>query len=57
MVIKIWNPNNGTLKRTLIGHNSVVLAITTLLNGDIAIASHDFTVKIWNPSDGIIKKT
>ncbi len=46
--IKIWNPNNGTLKRTLNGHNSSVWSLTVLQNGDLASGSSDYTIKIWS---------
>jgi len=46
--IKIWNPNDGTLKRTLNGHTSEVRALTTLPNGDLVSGSMDKTIKIWS---------
>jgi WD40 repeat protein len=54
--IKIWNPIDGTLKRTLNhdkDHDN--LALTVLQNGDLA--SSDFYIKIWNPIHGILKRT
>jgi WD40 repeat protein len=55
--IKIWNPNEGTLKRTLNGHTSNVHALTLLKSGDLVSGSLDRTIKIWNPNDGFLKKT
>jgi WD40 repeat protein len=48
LTIKIWNPNNGTLKRTLNGHNLHVNALTVLQNGDLASGSWYNTIKIWS---------
>jgi WD40 repeat protein len=42
--IKIWNPIDGTLKRTLYGHTSYVRALTILQNGDLASGSDDNTI-------------
>ena len=55
--MKIWNPINGTLKRTLNGHTEYVLARTVLQNGDLASGSADRTMKILNPINGTLKKT
>ena len=56
--IKIWNPNDGTLKRTLTGHtNGHVYSLVVLPNGDLASGSADNTIKIWNPNDGTLKRT
>jgi WD40 repeat protein len=55
--IKIWNKNDGTLKRTPVGHNSYVFVLTTLLNDDLASGSNDKTIKIWNVNDGSLKRT
>jgi WD40 repeat protein len=33
--IKIWNPNNGTLKHTSSGNTHCLWALVTLPNGDI----------------------
>jgi WD40 repeat protein len=54
--MKIWNPINGTLKRTLNGHTEYVLAGTVLQNGDLASGSADRTMKIWNPINGTLKR-
>jgi WD40 repeat protein len=47
-MIKIWNPNDGTLKRTINGHTGSVITLTTLPNGDIVSGSGDRTIKIWS---------
>jgi WD40 repeat protein len=46
------------LKRTLIGHNKYITALTSLSNGDIVSSESYFdeTIKIWNSTDGTIKK-
>ena len=54
LAIKIWNPINGTLKRTLNGHTSYVLALTVLQNGDLASGSFDNTIKIWSTKSNLI---
>ena len=46
--IKIWNPTDGTLKRTLEGHSDTALSLAVLPNGDLASGSYDGTIKIWN---------
>jgi WD40 repeat protein len=50
ITIKIWNPNDGTLKQTLNGHTNWVNALATLPNGDIVSGSSDKTIKIWSPN-------
>ena len=44
--IKIWNLNDGTLKRTLTGHTGEVWALEMLNNGDFASGAKDDTIKI-----------
>ena len=55
--IKIWNPINGTFKRTLNGHTHSVNALTVLQNGDIASVSANRSIKIGNPKNGTLKIT
>jgi WD40 repeat protein len=57
MTIKIWNPNDGTLKRTLNGHTGRVYSLTTLSNGDLVSGSFGQSIQIWNPNDGTLKRT
>ena len=47
--IKIWNPNDGTLKQALTGHSADVKLLLVLPNGGLASASKDKTIKIWSP--------
>jgi WD40 repeat protein/tetratricopeptide (TPR) repeat protein len=55
-VVKIWRAD-GTLLKTLTGHNAWVTDISFSPNGQmIASASNDNTVKIWH-SDGKLLKT
>jgi WD40 repeat protein len=54
---KIWNPIDGTLKRTLKGHTHWVNALTFLKNGDLASGSADRTIKIGNPINGTLIRT
>jgi WD40 repeat protein len=42
---------------TLVSHNSWVLTLTQLQNGDLVSGSNDATIKIWNPIDGSLKRT
>jgi WD40 repeat protein len=55
--MKIWNPINGTFKRTLNGHAEYVFALTLLQNGDLASGSANRTMEIWNPINGTFKRT
>ena len=43
--IKIWNPTDGTLKQTLIGHSDWIRGLRTLPNGDLASGLYDETIK------------
>ena len=52
--IKIWNVNDGSLKKTLLGHIDFVESLSTLSNGDLV---SNKTIKIWNVNDGSVKKT
>ncbi len=54
--INIWNPNDGSLRRTLISKKYTV-ALTRLSNGGLVSGSYDSTFKIWNPNDGTLKRT
>ena len=46
--VKIWNPKQKSLEKTLIGHKKQVTALVVLLNGELASGSNDTTIKIWN---------
>lgn len=49
--------NNGSLIRTLIGHNESVSTLTVLRDGTLASGSFDKTIKIWNVTTGSLVKT
>jgi hypothetical protein len=44
---RIWNPHDGTLKRT-INVNTWVEALTTLSNGDLVSGLLSRSIIIWN---------
>ena len=46
--IKIWDPNDGILKRNLTGHTGSFRPLTRLFNGDSVCGSLDKEIKIWN---------
>ena len=54
--IKIWNVEDGTVKRTLTGHTHYVNALKGLDNGDLVSGSEDGTIKIWDVGTGLVKK-
>lgn len=49
--IKIWNPNDGSLVRTLTEHTMEISDLIVLTNGHLASSSYDNTVKVWNLVD------
>ena len=52
--IKLWNPKNGQLLRTLTGHDNEVWSVAFSPNGEfLASGSHDRTIKLWNFCAGI----
>ena len=46
--IKVWNVNEGRVKKTLTGHTDNVCALELLNNGDLVSGSSDKTIKIWD---------
>ena len=51
-LIKIWNLNDGSLMKTVSGHQFAVAFLKMFKNGDrLASASFDNSVKIWNVND------
>lgn len=56
-IIRIWNPNNGSLLNTLNGHTSLIRSLKTLPNGNLASVSTDSTIKIWNLDKGLLLYT
>jgi len=53
--IKIWDPINFVIIKTLLKHTDYVIALAELPNGDLVSGSKDKTIKIWNMSDGSVK--
>ena len=56
MTIKIWNPLDGSLKRTITGHKGDVLALVGHSNGNIISGSVDKTIKIWSSNGQLLNK-
>ena len=52
--VKIWNPDDGSLIRTLIGHVHWVRSLAVLKNGSLASGCYDNTIKIWDPNTGTL---
>ena len=50
--IKIWNIEDGALKRTLTGHKSGINNLILLKNGDLVDGSYDLQIKISKIEDG-----
>ncbi len=46
ILVKIWNPNCGSLLYTLIGHTDIIWILAKLTIGNLASESMDNT--IWN---------
>jgi WD40 repeat protein len=57
MTIKIWDPQSGILKMTLIGHSNYVRSFALLSDDSLASGSKDGTIKIWNTTTGQLNKT
>ncbi|CAF1039001.1 unnamed protein product, partial [Brachionus calyciflorus] len=55
--ILIRSSENGQIKKSLIGHDSVVYQIIELPNNDLISCSYDKSVKVWNVSNGNLIKT
>jgi WD40 repeat protein len=56
-VLRLWNPNDWTLLRTIEGHKQGVTALATPRTGIwLASASTDGTVRIWDPMTGNLTK-
>ena len=47
VTIKIWDPNTGLLKFTLLRHINSIYKLIVLPNGNLASGYFDFTIKIW----------
>ncbi|MGH4016248.1 MAG: WD40 repeat domain-containing protein, partial [Pseudonocardiaceae bacterium] len=56
--VRLWDPATGTPLRTLQGHTSTVLALTTDPHGSwLASAGEDTTVRLWDPATGTPLRT
>ncbi|MGF1673646.1 MAG: AAA-like domain-containing protein, partial [Rivularia sp. (in: cyanobacteria)] len=54
--IKLWNPKNGALLRSLIGHTNSVWSVSFSPDGQIiASTASDGTIKLWNVNGTLIK--
>jgi WD40 repeat protein len=51
-LIKLWNPYDGHLMKTLMGHSGIVFSLLVLRNGHLVSSSSDATIKIWEPASG-----
>ena len=45
--IKIWKLNEDKEIQTLEGHNSYVISVIKIKNGDLVSCSNDHTIKLW----------
>lgn len=51
--VKLWNPNDGGLRRILTGHSGWVSALAVAPDGSwLATAGEDGIVRLWNPVTG-----
>jgi WD40 repeat protein len=50
--IKIWNPNDGKLKRTLKGSNFEYNVIAAFGNDSLIAGTNENFIQLWNSSDG-----
>ena len=56
--IALWNPNDGTLVRSLVGHSAAVLAVAFTPDGkSILSAGDDGTIRFWRVLDGALLQT
>jgi len=55
--ILIYNPKNGDLLNTLVGHTDRVLNMIKLKDGSLVSASADKKIKVWNPFKATCEKT
>ncbi len=56
-LLSVWNPVNGSLLQTLLGHTDWVSYLAVLPDNYLASASRDKTIKIWNTLNGKLLKT
>jgi WD40 repeat protein len=55
--IKIWDINEGTVKKTLTGHLNSISSLLVLPNDILASSSVDFSIKLWNMNDWSLIET
>ena len=56
--IRLWNPHNGQLKKTLTGHTREVESVAFSPDGQtLATGGRDRTIRLWNPRNGQLKRT
>ena len=53
--IKIWNINDGSLKKSIEGHTDIVWAIAILQNANNISGPYDSTIKIWSENWELLK--
>jgi WD40 repeat protein len=50
--VRLWNPN-GSLSRTLTGHNDYLFSVALSADGkQVAAAGYSGEVRVWNTGDG-----
>jgi WD40 repeat protein len=54
--IKIWNPYDGSLQSTLVGHSSWILSLVQINDETFASGSDDSSIRIWNTETGELKQ-
>jgi len=53
--LKVWDLDEGRLRRTLAGHTNRVSVVTVTSDGRAAVsASYDHTLKVWDLARGIL---
>ena len=58
--VRLWNPANGALLRTLSGHDERVTALAFSPDGRLLASGggrDDETVRLWNPASGALLRT
>jgi dipeptidyl aminopeptidase/acylaminoacyl peptidase len=52
-IVKLWNPEDGQVVHTLIGHAAVIWSLAWSPDGKtLASGSYDRTIKLWDVSEG-----
>jgi COMPASS component SWD3 len=55
--IRIWNPYDGNLEKTLIGHSSWILSLVQINDEIFASGSDDSSIKLRNTSNWMETRT